>query len=158
MNEHPTAVERRPIPKPRTSVPGRDENAIFDCCHKLSSALEGLSKKEIQKALTMIASLHNLRVVPTLAPPLGAAPITVQARPQSHNAIGTKGIAPQRAKWKENPQWVSYLHNHATKVAEIKAAPAEARAALADQLHELEQSGKALKHQLQPFRGQGQQD
>jgi len=135
-----------------TSVGEESKKRISDAFFQISLALRGLSNREARIALKASGAEYDVRFVPMATMPAGTVPAVIPTRPVSGQARGTRGSAPVRAAWKTDPRWITYQEAHNRKVAEIKAAPADARATLVTQLHEMEVSGKELKRELQSFR------
>jgi len=120
---------------------------VFSAMAEIKAVLDRLSNKEAAQALTMLASLRNLRVV-SMDRPIGQ-----QAQSQAPAAKAEKvkgeGKTPPAA-WRKTKQWQEAEEIHQGIVAQIKSEedPTQVEV-LRSTLREQEQTMKVLKQELQ---------
>jgi len=116
---------------------------ILEAVQLLTEALSGLSNKQCREALSMVAAPKNLRVI-SMDRPVG------NNQPTVNRPIGRKPKATPAAAWKQRPEWISAVADHATAIAAVKSASTEAdRSQRVRSLREIEDHMRALKLSLQ---------
>jgi len=149
----PSSSKDKNVPPPAPTAPAvgqTDAGRVMTAVTAIQAALAGLSNREARDALTMVASLRNLRVV-SMDRPIGnnqsGAPST--KAPGQQSEARSKGPTPP-AGWKQNPQWLAANADHAQRVSELKTIEDEdLKSRRLTELRQLESDMKTLKQQLQ---------
>jgi len=137
-----------PNPKGKGKKSDSDESVaasaakMFSAAAEIKKILDGLSNKEAQQALTMVAALKNMRVT-SMDRPIGQ---TIVAKKDSAKA--EPHSAPKKATWKQDAQWVKAEGDRARIVADIKKAGDSELESLQVSLRQQEDLMKVLKREL----------
>jgi len=105
----------------KSVVPRQEKQAldqkVLEAVGLISSALAGLSNKQSQQALSMVAALSNLRVV-SMDRQMGIPP----AAPKAKSEKSGKAKPPPPAAWKQDKRWADLEAEHSTIVGQLKAS------------------------------------
>jgi hypothetical protein len=130
---------------------------LMDAIAYINSKLTLLSNKEAREALTMVASVRNLRLVSMDRPigrPIDQLPRPTKVGKPARAGGGCTGLSARTPPtWKLNPDWIASNKKHSELVSKIKgSSDSKEKESLIKELREIEVGMKLYKRKLVGFR------